>query len=359
MFYDTVAAVAKGGHVGPLMLDCQAEELLPEEKEKLAHPAVGGLILFTRNFYDKTQLAALVKDIRASAKQPIAIAVDHEGGRVQRFREGFTAIPAMGDILKNTSDNASSEAYAKACGIALAYELKALDIDFSFAPVLDINGPSQVIGDRAFAEHADDVIRLASCLIDGLSAVNMPAIGKHFPGHGSVVPDSHIALPVDERSFEEIVATDMVVFKQLIAQSKLHGVMPAHVIYSEVCSQPAGFSSHWLQHVLRKSLGFTGAVFSDDLSMHGASVAGGYVERAQAALDAGCDMVLACNNVEGAESIIDGLEKRVFHAHPEDVKKGERVLSLLGSTRSSDGELAGLKSTYNNAVALINKLRKD
>lgn len=172
--------------MGPLMLDCQAEELLPEEKEKLAHPVVGGVILFTRNYHDKRQLSALVQDIRRFAKNNVLIAVDHEGGRVQRFRDGFTAIPAMGDILRQSEHQDESAAYAKACGLALAYELKTLDIDFSFAPVLDINGVSQVIGDRAFSHNADEVIRLATQLIQGLKTVNMPAIGKHFPGHGSV-----------------------------------------------------------------------------------------------------------------------------------------------------------------------------
>jgi beta-N-acetylhexosaminidase len=334
--------------VGPLMLDCQAEELLPEEKEKLAHPVAGGVILFSRNYYDKAQLAALIKDIRRVANKPLLIAVDHEGGRVQRFREGFTAIPAMGDILRHTKSEGESAALAHACGLALAVELKTLDIDFSFAPVLDINGVSQVIGDRAFADNARDVVRLAASLIDGLNTANMPAIGKHFPGHGSVAPDSHIALPVDERDFEEIQHTDMVVFQRLIERELLDGVMPAHVIYNQVCSEPAGFSSRWLQQILKKDIGFSGAVFSDDLSMHGASVAGGYVERARAALDAGCDMVLACNNVKGAEQILDGLEGRIAQQSEEDVQKRERVMKLYGRILPS-----GLCEQYESAVALI------
>lgn len=337
--------------MGPLMLDCQAEELLPEEKEKLAHPVVGGVILFTRNYHDKRQLSALVQDIRRFAKNNVLIAVDHEGGRVQRFRDGFTAIPAMGDILRQSEHQDESAAYAKACGLALAYELKTLDIDFSFAPVLDINGVSQVIGDRAFSNNADEVIRLATQLIQGLKTVNMPAIGKHFPGHGSVAPDSHIALPVDERGFDEIRRTDMVVFERVIERALLDGVMPAHVIYNQVCDKPAGFSSTWLKTILKNDIGFNGAVFSDDLSMHGASVAGSYVERAEAALDAGCDMVLACNNPKGAESILDGLEARFSNLNNSDVASQERVMALYGRVMP-----AGLYDKYESAAALIARL---
>ena len=337
--------------MGPLMLDCQAEELLPEEKEKLAHPVVGGVILFTRNYHDKRQLSALVQDIRRFAKNNVLIAVDQEGGRVQRFRDGFTAIPVMGDILRQSEHQDESAAYAKACGLALAYELKNLDIDFSFAPVLDINGVSQVIGDRAFSNNADEVIRLATQLIQGLKTVNMPAIGKHFPGHGSVAPDSHIALPVDERGFDEIRRTDMVVFERVIERALLDGVMPAHVIYNQVCDKPAGFSSTWLKTILKNDIGFNGAVFSDDLSMHGASVAGSYVERAEAALDAGCDMVLACNNPKGAESILDGLEARFSNLNNSDVASQERVMALYGRVMP-----AGLYDKYESAAALIARL---
>ena len=337
--------------MGPLMLDCQAEELLPEEKEKLAHPVVGGVILFTRNYHDKRQLSALVQDIRRFAKNNVLIAVDHEGGRVQRFRDGFTAIPAMGDILRQSEHQDESAAYAKACGLALAYELKTLDIDFSFAPVLDINGVSQVIGDRAFSNNADEVIRLATQLIQGLKTVNMAAIGKHFPGHGSVAPDSHIALPVDERGFDEIRRTDMVVFERVIERALLDGVMPAHVIYNQVCDKPAGFSSTWLKTILKNDIGFNGAVFSDDLSMHGASVAGSYVERAEAALEAGCDMVLACNNPKGAESILDGLEARFSNPNNSDVARQERVMALYGRVMP-----AGLYDKYESAAALIARL---
>ncbi|WP_414830606.1 beta-N-acetylhexosaminidase [Alteromonas sp. H39] len=293
--------------MGPLMLDCRDALLLPEEREKLAHPNAGGVILFSRNYHDKQQLRELVRSIREAAGKPVLIAVDHEGGRVQRFREGFTRLPAMGEIQSMTSSPEEAAAIARCCGVITASELKAVDIDFSFAPVLDINGISRVIGDRAFADNAKDVITLASAFIAGLHDCNMPAVGKHFPGHGSVAPDSHVDLPVDDRSLYDIERTDMVVFQKLVTQGKLDGIMPAHVIYSEVDNAPAGFSPVWLQQILKQQVGFKGAIFSDDLSMHGASVAGDYVSRARQALRAGCDMVLACNNVAGAESILDNL----------------------------------------------------
>ena len=352
--------------MGPLMLDCQAERLLPEEREKLAHPVVGGVILFSRNYYDCEQLTQLVKEIRESAKKPLLIAVDHEGGRVQRFREGFTKLPAMGKLsglvqakaagkeihwadlpeiepeVEETIVNDATLELAKACGTIMAHELKQIDIDFSFAPVLDINGVSKVIGDRAFAETAEKVIPLASALIEGLQVANMPAIGKHFPGHGSVAPDSHVALPVDERPLEEIKQTDMVVFERLISKQLLDGVMPAHVIYSQVDSKPAGFSEHWLQKILKQDLGFNGAVFSDDLSMHGASVAGNYVDRAMAALSAGCHMVLACNNPKGAESILDAL--------PHSTDSFEALTSLYGRKPAVHASAA-----YKNALKVLSR----
>ncbi|WP_246587716.1 beta-N-acetylhexosaminidase [Alteromonas lipotrueiana] len=292
--------------MGPLMLDCTAYELSAQEREILDHPLVGGVILFSRNYYDKPQLNALVKSIRKAARHPLLIAVDHEGGRVQRFRNGFTGLPAMGALLPAVNNNlAKATELANACGQILASELKTLDIDMSFGPVLDIDGCSTVIGDRAFASDFEQVITLAGALIEGMQAQGMPVTGKHFPGHGSVVADSHVALPVDSRPLSEIERTDMVVFRQLI--EKLDAVMPAHVIYEQVDALPAGFSDYWLQTVLRKQLQFDGVIFSDDLSMHGASVAGDYPERARQALSAGCDMVLACNNSAGAIDILDKL----------------------------------------------------
>lgn len=296
--------------MGPLMLDCAGTALTAEERERLAHPLVGGVILFSRNYIDKPQLAALIQDIRHAAKHAILIGVDHEGGRVQRFRQGFTSLPAMGALLPACASLPKACELAAACGHILAHELTALDIDLSFGPVLDINGNSKVIGDRAFAKDPATVVTLATSLIGAMQAQGMSVTGKHFPGHGSVEPDSHVALPVDERDFAAIEALDMQVFTRLIA--RLDGIMPAHVIYSDAAPEPAGFSPFWLQQILRQRLRFKGAIFSDDLSMHGASVAGDYPQRAARALLAGCDMVLACNNPAGACAILESLTDNCF-----------------------------------------------
>ncbi|WP_018981391.1 beta-N-acetylhexosaminidase [Salinimonas chungwhensis] len=293
--------------MGPLMLDCASYELSAEEQEILRHPMVGGVILFSRNYHDKQQLRALVEAIRNAAGRSLLIGVDHEGGRVQRFRQGFTTLPAMGQIHRISADKAASAELAQACGHILAYELKQMDIDLSFGPVLDLDRASAVIGDRGFSSDCETVTLLAQSLVSAMHYQGMPATGKHFPGHGSVEPDSHIALPVDDRPLELIQSLDMAPFKALLPL--LDAVMPAHVIYTQADTQPAGFSSFWLQDVLRQSLAFDGVVFSDDLSMHGAAVAGNYTERAKAALAAGCDMVLACNNPLGAMHILDNLQQ--------------------------------------------------
>ena len=228
--------------MGPLMLDCAGYELSSEEREVLAHPVTGGVILFTRNYHDRAQLVALIKSIRQAAGKPILIATDHEGGRVQRFREGFTQLPPMGALLDMAQNQSEAAVLARACGLIMATELREVGVDFSFAPVLDINGISKVIGDRGFSSTPEQVIELAGALIDGMHEANMATTGKHFPGHGSVAPDSHIDLPVDDRDFDTISQVDMDIFKRLISLNKLDAVMPAHVIYSQVDDQPAGFA---------------------------------------------------------------------------------------------------------------------
>ncbi len=293
--------------MGPLMMDCSAELLTAQEREMLAHPLVGGVILFSRNYHDKPQLSELVRQIRAASTSPLIVSVDHEGGRVQRFKQDFTHLPAMGQLTRLASHSDDIGKLAKACGAIMAYELKSMDIDISFAPVLDINGISNVIGDRAFADNAEDVITLARSLLAGMRSMNMPTTGKHFPGHGSVEADSHIAIPVDSRPLDTILQCDTAVFKTCIEERLLDAIMPAHVIYSEVDPDPAGFSAYWLQTMLRQQFGFKGVIFSDDLSMEGAKVAGNYAQRAEAAMLAGCDMVLACNNQAGAETVLDNL----------------------------------------------------
>ncbi|MFQ6371416.1 beta-N-acetylhexosaminidase [Shewanella sp. YIC-542] len=286
-----------------LMLDIAGTQLQGDEADVLRHPAVGGVILFSRNYQHRAQLIELVQSIRV-LRQDIVIAVDHEGGRVQRFREGFSELPAMGDILPAAGNMPLAIEWAKELGFLMALELLACDIDVSFAPVLDINGVSEVIGKRSFAATADEVIPLARSFIEGMHEAGMVAIGKHFPGHGSVAADTHHAQAIDNRSYDEIAAQDMPPFAALIEAGALQGVMPAHVIYAQVDPQPAGFSSRWLQQVLRGKLGFDGVIFSDDLGMKGAAMAGDFRQRASAAIAAGCDMVLVCNEPEGARTLL-------------------------------------------------------
>ena len=292
--------------MGPLMIDVDGCFVTAEDKEILEHPLVGGLILFTRNYHDPAQLSELTQQIKKHAKKEILIAVDHEGGRVQRFRDGFSRIPAMGKLWQACDENIQqAQLTARYAGQLMALEVHAVGIDISFAPVLDLNGISDVIGDRGF--HADEakVTLLAQAFIDGMQSVGMKATGKHFPGHGSVKEDSHIALPVDHRSKEEIWQGDIKPFQQLIAQQALAAMMPAHIIFPAVDDEAVGFSKKWLQQILRQALGFEGVIFSDDLSMAGASVVGGFVERAEAAQQAGCDMLLMCNDRAAAIEVID------------------------------------------------------
>ena len=288
-------------NIAPLMLDFDGIELSEEEKELLHHPLTGGVIFFTRNYESTEQLSALVDSIRTIVKKPLLICVDHEGGRVQRFKPEFTQLPAVGKICEH--DNPEQLSFQH--GWLMAAEVRAMGIDFSFAPVLDIDyGVSEVIGDRSFNQSPKIISLLASEYIKGMRDAGMASTGKHFPGHGAVTEDSHHEIPVDKRSREEIWQSDIIPFAQLINEG-LDAVMPAHVIYSEIDDKPAGFSPYWLQEVLRKELNFEGVIFSDDLTMEGASVMGGYPERAEAAMEAGCDMVLVCNNRQGVIEVID------------------------------------------------------
>ena len=300
--------------LGPVMLGVTGPELTPEDRERLRHPAAGGVILFSRNYLDPTQLRDLVAGIRALRRPELLICVDHEGGRVQRFREGFTELPPMhriGDVFNY--DPARGQELARDAGWVLAQELQAVGIDFSFTPVLDRDiGLSEVIGDRAFHERADVIALLGGCLLEGLDEAGMAGVGKHFPGHGSVAADSHLEVPVDPRSLGAIEAEDIAAFLPLLP--RLGGIMPAHVIYPEVDPGPAGFSGIWLHDLLRMRWGFGGAIFSDDLGMAGAQVAGSPAERAHAALYAGCDMVLICNDFGAADEILETLEGRAPNA---------------------------------------------
>jgi beta-N-acetylhexosaminidase len=283
------------------MIDVAGTTLTAEERWRLAHPLVGGVILFSRNFESAAQLAALCAEIHALREPPLLIAVDHEGGRVQRFREGFVRLPAMRRLGEAwVRDPAAAMAQAGAIGYLLAAELRAHGVDLSFTPVLDLDwGNSGVIGDRAFHDDPEVVIALAGALIGGLHAAGMAACGKHFPGHGWVRADSHLALPVDERPLAEL-DRDLLPYRRL----KLDAVMPAHVIFPQVDARPAGFSPVWLAR-LRKEFGFRGAIFSDDLSMEGAACAGDFVGRAEAAWAAGCDVLIVCNSPDGVGEILD------------------------------------------------------
>lgn len=294
--------------LGPVMLDLHGSRLTSEERDLLRHPLVGGVLLFSRNHVNADQLHALVGEIRAARSAPVLVAVDQEGGRVQRLRTGFTRLPAAAALGRRyDADPARARRLARTLGWLLATELGAAGIDFSFAPVLDLgSGGSRVIGDRALHRHPDAVAELATAMTAGMGQAGMAAVGKHFPGHGGVVADSHLELPVDRRSFSTLAMGDLVPFERLIRHG-IKALMPAHVIYEQIDERPAGFSQRWLGQILRKDLEFTGAVFSDDLSMAGASWAGSALERAEAALDAGCDMVLVCNDRDAAVQILDGL----------------------------------------------------
>ncbi len=294
--------------IGPVVVDVAGPRLTAAERARLAHPLVGMVILFKRNYESPAQLAALCDEIHSLRAPPLLIAVDHEGGRVQRFRAApFTAIPAM-DALGRLWDRDVLHAcrVAVSAGYVMGAELRAHGVDLTFAPVLDLAwSRSSVIGDRAFHHDARVVAMLANHLCHGLSLAGMANCGKHFPGHGWAHADSHVAVPVDERALPALLDADVAPYRWLGAS--LASVMPAHVIYPEVDSAPAGFSRRWLREILREDLGFTGAVFSDDLSMEGAKVAGDMVARAQAALDAGCDFVLVCNDPEGAERVLNAV----------------------------------------------------
>lgn len=282
---------------GPVMADVNAFRLTDEEKQRLLDPAVGGVILFRRNFENVAQLKELVREIKAVRTPELIVAVDHEGGRVQRFIDGFTRLPAM-NVLGRIWDEQgpdAAKAQAEQVGWVLAAELSACGIDLSFTPVLDLDwGQCAVIGNRSFHHDAETVAELALALQKGLNRGGMKSCGKHFPGHGFVEGDSHHVLPQDGRSMAELEAADIVPFRRMSAAG-MAAVMPAHVVYPQVDGNPAGFSAKWLKDILRRDIGFKGVIFSDDLTMEGACGAGGIKERARISFDAGCDIVLVCN----------------------------------------------------------------
>ncbi|HLR13156.1 MAG TPA: beta-N-acetylhexosaminidase [Burkholderiaceae bacterium] len=309
---------------GPIMVDVDGHVLTAHEVERLRHPLVGGAILFARNFASRRQLADLCEAIHAVREQPLIIAVDHEGGRVQRFRtDGFTRIPAMQALGEKWADDPwQAQRLATDAAWIMATELRACGVDLAFAPVLDLDyGVSDVIGSRAL--HADPAVvtTLARALCHGLALAGMAACGKHFPGHGAVAADSHHAMPRDPRSLAQILEADAAPYAWL-GDLVLPAVMPAHVVYPEVDSQPAGFSTVWLQQVLRQKLQYNGVIFTDDLTMEAATVAGDIVSRTQAALKAGCDMALVCNRPDLADDLLARLD------YQPDAASGQRIARL-------------------------------
>lgn len=295
--------------LGPVMLDVTGTELSEDDRKRLLHPQTGGVILFSRNYQNPQQLSELVREIHALRRPRLIVAADQEGGRVQRFREGFQRLPAMGQLgefYEQNSDHALG--FARTVGWLAAAELLVYGVDLSFSPVLDLrHSISSVIGDRAFHHHPETVVHLANAFISGMREAGMEAVGKHFPGHGTVHGDSHHELPFDQRSFSTMEQTDLKPFRQVI-NTHLAAVMMAHVVYESVDTLPACFSRFWIETVLRQRLQFEGTVFSDDLSMAGAQSMGSYVERARQALQAGCDMILVCNDSDAADEVLESLK---------------------------------------------------
>lgn len=343
----TVATVPPSIPHGPLMIDIAGTTLTDLDRERLCHPLVGGIILFTRNYTDPAQLSALTAEIHALRQPPLLITVDHEGGRVQRFRNGFTRLPAPGLLGQLwEQDQAAALAAAQDVGYVLAAELRAHGVDFSFTPVLDLNyGRSTVIGDRALHSNPQVVAALADAVIAGLREAGMASCGKHFPGHGYVEADSHIAIPVDERPLEAI-AVDMEAFRNV----RPAAVMPAHVIYPQVDDRPAGFSPVWVG-MLRELLGLDGVIFSDDLSMEGASVAGDIVARVEAAWQAGCDVLLVCNAPDSVDAVLTRWTGPLNDTRPS------RIQSLIPQGEALDMAALQAQERYQAALATVTGLQ--
>ena len=347
---------------GPITLDVVGLELNSEDRRRILHPLTGGVILFGRNFANRKQLSKLTAEIK-KLRPDVLISIDHEGGRVQRCRtDGFTHLPAMqklGElwVAKNQAKSkskyaaesaAQAMAVSTACGYILAAELRACGVDFSFTPVLDLNyGRSGVIGDRSFSRDPQITFALAKSLNEGLRLAGMANCGKHFPGHGWAEADSHVAIPVDERRLDQILNDDAKPYEWL--DLSLASVMPAHVIYPEVDKHPAGFSKIWLHSILREELGFEGVIFSDDLSMEGASVAGSVVKGAQMALDAGCDAVLICNRPDLADQLLSQLKV----SKAKQVESAKRLNRLMPKSPALSWEQLQEEAEYCHAKGLL------
>lgn len=332
--------------LGPLMIDIAGTQLTELDRQRLCHPLVGGIILFSRNYADPKQLEALNQEIHALRHPALLIAVDHEGGRVQRFREGFTRLPAMALLGSLWDQDAQAGvSAARDVGYVLAAELRARGIDYSFTPVLDLDyGPSRVIGDRAFHRSPEAVVALADAVQAGLKEGGMGCCGKHFPGHGFVIPDSHVELPVDQRSLEAI-QEDLIPYRNLA----LDAVMAAHVIYECFDCNTAVFSNRWINY-LRNDIKFNGVVFTDDLSMAGAGVVGGMLQRVETAYQAGCDMLLVCNSPDAVADVLANWQPAI------DPLRGKRIENLLPELSAPDWNSLQLNERYKAALKQIKKL---
>jgi len=339
--------------LGPMMFDLEGPELLPEEEELLRHPLAGGVILFSRNYQNRQQLSELIAAIHQLREPQLLVSVDHEGGNVQRFRDSFTSLPAaarFGEL--HDQDPVRACALAEQCGWIMAVELRAHDVDFSFAPVLDLGkGASRVIGTRAFHRDPEVVTKLAKSFMRGARRAGMMGVGKHFPGHGTVEADSHVDIPIDTRTLETILFKDLVPFERMIG-ADLPAIMPAHVIYPEVDHRPAGFSPVWLRSILRERLGFQGVIFSDDIAMVGATWAGDSLDRVRAALEAGCDMVVMCNDRAGVETILDGFGEY------NDLVSAVRLARMHGHGQCHWDDLLSW-TNYQEAVSSVSGLESE
>jgi beta-N-acetylhexosaminidase len=332
------------------MLDVKGYELDEDDRRRLCHPQTGGVILFSRNYRDPQQLKQLCGQILELRDPRLVISVDHEGGRVQRFREGFQAIPAMGHLGDLYDDDpAQALQLAETFAWIMSAELLHYGVDLSFAPILDIGDPvSSVIGDRAFHRDPEAIAHLANAWVRGMRNAGMEAVGKHFPGHGSVEGDSHHVMPFDRRSFDDIAALDLVPFRRVI-NTHLAGIMMAHVIYEQIDALAAGYSRYWIETVLRQQLEFNGVVFSDDLSMGGAESVGGYAERARQSLAAGCDILLVCNNPDGADEVLESLRD---YSNPATQMRMIRLHGQQAHARLFDG------SDWNGACEELDRFNR-
>lgn len=332
--------------MGPLVLDIEGTVLTQADVRRISDPLVGMVILFTRNYENREQLTELCKSIHA-IKPGLLIAVDHEGGRVQRFRDGFTTIPAMAKLGESWIDEPENTLLsAMACGYVMAAELRACGVDLTFAPCLDVNfNRSQIIGERSFSNNPNVITQLALAVVQGLRLAGMSNCGKHFPGHGWVTADSHAELPVDDRPYERLLFADLKPYRWM--GQALDSIMAAHVLYPKVDDKPAGFSEHWLKTVLRDELHFTGAVFSDDLSMKGALSGGDVTQRARAALNAGCDMLILCNDFAASDTLLKTIQ---FVDSPE---RQERVSRLYPKGEALSWEALTASALYKRSKALI------